>query len=180
MRRINIKGFTLLELMISIVLLSIFMAYLYGLYFTEIKEYRNINNLVHTQFDTKKTLDIISKEIKEAIIVNVNSDLSTVHNLEFEPNGTDEKNKILATDEKGNTTIIIDLNGNTNAKIYLQGDNLKYKDGTLLCSNVKSVLIKKIDEDGKNYESVHLTLVLKTGNKYNDEYSVKTAINICR
>ena len=58
------RGFTLVELMITLAIFSIFSVYLYQTFFSEIRQSFNFKNNIDIQYNTNKALNMLTDQIR--------------------------------------------------------------------------------------------------------------------
>lgn len=173
------NGFTLLELMISLSIFSIFSLFVYKTYFDQIKSYNNLKYKIEASKNAELILSKLTLLIRNSIIV----DSSNLNNLYFLKDSNNNINKLIAQNvtlsENGESVTkdlnILSISANSN-DAYLNLDTisntLKYKNGLILCENVKSIVI----EHSENLLTISIVLFYGKDLKY--EYCLKTALNI--
>ena len=62
------KGFTLIELMITLALFSLFAGFLYNAYFTQIKENNSFNSKIDLKYNGDKAMNLITDELRSNVI----------------------------------------------------------------------------------------------------------------
>lgn len=61
------KGFTLIELMITLALFSLFAGFLYNAYFTQIKENNSFNSKIDLKYNGDKAMNLITDELRSNV-----------------------------------------------------------------------------------------------------------------
>lgn len=82
-RSIARKGFTLLELMISLVLLSVLLAAIYSVFFMSHKAINGIDDSLLKLQESRMTLDIMAREAEAAVLSSDNKDTFRVEDRDF-------------------------------------------------------------------------------------------------
>lgn len=150
------KGFTLLELMISLAVFSIFAGFMYRSFYEEIRATKTVNNRSDLQYNAGKAIELISTEVRNGGTITLNG------------------NKVVGTVPAIATTLV-DLSGTgTGSDINLDtiGKSLKDNQGRILCKNIDSV---QISTTGVNGVMLNITANLSEGQ---ESYKVVTAINL--
>ena len=60
------KGFTLIEIMITLAIFSMFVGFLYNAYFTQIKENNSFNSKLDLKYNGDKAMNLIIDELRSA------------------------------------------------------------------------------------------------------------------
>jgi prepilin-type N-terminal cleavage/methylation domain-containing protein len=144
------KGFTLVELMIALSIFSIFLGFVYKVYFEEVHSLKSMGARSEIQYNANTAMELIAKQIRNNTQVNT-----------FIENGK-------CTQLKSNGTVLIDVSGNrTNSNLYYDSttDTLRDMADTVLCTDIAGV---KIDAYG-SYIEITLDLI-----SWHEDYSLKT------
>ena len=152
------RGFTLIELMITLAIFSLFVGFLYSAYFTQIRENNSFNSRIDLKYNGDKAMNLITDELRSNayFILAIDS--------------TGNVTRITTTDHK----MLIDLTGGTdlfNLKLTPQNtlvDNSN-SNPVILCKGITSIIINY------NEDLIFITIYLKSKN---DEYTVTSAVNI--
>jgi prepilin-type N-terminal cleavage/methylation domain-containing protein len=166
------KGFTLIEVMISLGIFVLFSGYMYRTFFNQIRLYSSVNNKNHTQYSGRNAVNIIMDVIRKSdkIVEHVPTIVAKEPNL---PSGSIEK--VIAPDSTGKKRLLIDLNEDDS---YTADVNYSYidktltdADGNILCSEISS-LILRYDEITK---VITINAEITSGK---ETYELITGINI--
>ncbi|MBV4419775.1 type II secretion system GspH family protein [Clostridium tyrobutyricum] len=158
------RGFTLIELMISLTIFATLSVFLYKVFFYQIRESFDFNNKIEVQYNLNKAVNMISDQLRN------NSPNIVVDS---------SKNKI-----KNNEKIIIDLNskespsditGNnrdlTSLKVYYNpSKKILWDDNGNKCSNIDSI---NIQCESNNNEVIEISI-------YSSVVKTVAAVNIKR
>ncbi|AZV55568.1 type II secretion system protein [Clostridium sp. AWRP] len=138
------RGFTLVELMITLAIFSIFSVYLYQTFFSQIRQSFNFKNNIDIQYNANKALNMLTDEIRNYDSVNdtkilKSSDGDTVLRL----GSRDENGKIkvsTVSNASGTNEDEINLISNASSNILynIKSKVLQDKDENK-CSNIDSV-----------------------------------------
>ncbi|MCJ7689219.1 MAG: prepilin-type N-terminal cleavage/methylation domain-containing protein, partial [Clostridiaceae bacterium] len=147
------KGFTLIEIMITLAIFSLFVGFLYNAYFSQIKENNSFNSRLNLKYNGDKAMDLITNELRSIVIP-----LSTGRIYKVTSSGKD----------------IIDLTLSTGpAKLKLTPqktliDNLG-SNPLVLCQGITSIKMEFGDATKNEEELIIITIDLQSKN---DSYTV--------
>ncbi|AGY76859.1 PilW family protein [Clostridium autoethanogenum] len=138
------RGFTLVELMITLAIFSIFSVYLYQTFFSEIKQSFNFKNNIDIQYNANKALNMITDEIRNYDSVDdtkilKSSDGNTV--LKLGPRDKNGKVQVSTVSNAGaanGNEINLISNASSNILYNIKSKVLQDKDENK-CSNIDSV-----------------------------------------
>jgi len=155
----NKKGFTLIELMITLALFSLFAGFLYNAFFTQIKENNSFNTNIDLKYNGDKTMNLITDKLRSNVIESGEGNITQIE-------GSTEGN------------ILIDLTGEaglSELKLTLENTFVDNSNSSpvVLCEGITSINMKFGNEDEKDL--IFITIYLKSRN---DEYTVTSAVNI--
>lgn len=158
------KGFTLLELMITLAIFSIFSGYLYKIYFNQIKLFSSINNRNDFQYEAKTGEYYISREIR-----------NNINDITY-----DSINKLIKKTSSG--TILVNASGDVSNSVNMGNINFDAtnhtflsKSGDILCRYVNSISITHGNtNNGYNADILLIDIQFSNGK---DNYSISTGIN---
>jgi prepilin-type N-terminal cleavage/methylation domain-containing protein len=155
------KGFTLIEIMITLALFSLFVGFLYNAYFSQFKENNSFNTRLNLKYNGDKAMNLIVNELRN----NVNLNISLINGNHI--------NKISATNDEGVTDIIIDLaSGAESSNLTLTSQNTLVDARTevpmILCKDIFITM---------QYEGELVIITINLQSK-NDSYTVSSAVNI--
>ncbi|HEY8892276.1 MAG TPA: prepilin-type N-terminal cleavage/methylation domain-containing protein [Clostridium sp.] len=161
------KGFTLIELMITLALFSLFAGFLYNAYFTQIKENNSFNTRIDLKYNGDKAMRLITEELRSNINFYYTYESGSNINI------TQIKSNDLITNK-----ILIDLTGDTSTsdlqltsnKTLINNSNLNH---VVLCEGITSINMKFGTADEKDLIIITIELQSK-----NDRYTVTSAVNI--
>lgn len=157
------KGFTLIELMIALTIFTIFSAYLYQTFFSQIKQSLSFSNNIDIQYNANKALNMITDEIRNYSFTNIT----------FQSSGGTGATQILS-----NGKVIIDLSSNSsNPDIYYNSSTKILSDNSgNQCSNIDSVSLSQGTLSGEN----ELILITVSASEGSTQITTSTAVNIKR
>lgn len=158
------QGFTLIELMITLALFSLFVGFLYNAYFTQIKENSSFNTRIDLKHNGDKAMNLITNELRN----NVN--FNFIIGLDGNINGittTDGDMLINLTSsiEPSNLTL-------TSNNTLIDNSNLN---PVILCKRITSIKMKFGSVAENEEDLIIITIDLQWRN---DRYTVTTAVNI--
>ena len=117
------KGFTLIELMISLAVFSIFAGFMYRSFYEEIRSSKTVNNRIDLQYNAGKAMELLTSEVRNGGSITLNG------------------NKLIGTAPAIATTLV-DISGTgTGSDINLDASNKSLKDnqGRILCKDIDSI-----------------------------------------
>lgn len=158
------QGFTLIEIMITLAVFSLFVGFLYNAYFTQIKENNSFNTRIDLKHNGDKAMNLITNELRNNA------------NFTFIIGGEGAINQITTLD--GN--LIIDLISSMEpSNLTLTSNNTLIDNSNLnpviLCKGITSIKME-FGSVAKNEEDlIIITIDLQLRN---DQYTVTTAVNI--
>ncbi|KZL93390.1 PulJ/GspJ family protein [Clostridium magnum] len=157
------KGFTLIELMITIAVFSVFSMYLYQVFFSQIRESFSFNNNINVQYNANKALNMLTDEIRNYSFTN----------LIFQGSSS-----IGVTQVSSNGKVLIDLNSSTsNPDIYYNSLSKSLSDNNgNQCFNINSIQLVK----GTSNDENELILIVVSASKGKTQITSSTAVNIKR
>jgi len=160
------RGFTLVELMIALSIFAILIGSVYKVYFSEMKELRQITDKNNLQYNAKSCIEYITKELRNKY------DYS--QGITLEGNGTLIKSYITVNNVE-TSTVLVDVSGSSKGLVNLNKTTKKLTDnkGRTLCNGVNNILLSK-DSSGN---LIIVTIDLQSGN---ESYSVTTGVNISK
>ena len=155
------KGFTLIEIMITLAIFSLFVGFLYNAYFTQIRENNSFNSRLDLKYNGDKAMDLITKELRSIVI----------------PVSTGRIFKV-----KSGADVLIDLTLSTDpAKLKLTSQNTLIDNSgsnqVVLCQGITRIIMEFGDAIKNEEELIIITIDLQSKN---DSYTVRTAVNISK
>lgn len=166
------KGFTLVELMLTVSVFSIFTFFMYRTFFDEQKFFVSLHRQIDLQYNANTALEYICGALRNnvGLFFDVNND------------------KIVYSDDKN---VLMDFSGtikNGEINLYLEDKTLKDKVRNTLCRNVESVEVTPIviASDGTEVKDINGDIIMVTVNLASGsgsrraEHTVKTYINIAK
>jgi prepilin-type N-terminal cleavage/methylation domain-containing protein len=173
------KGFTLMELMVALGILTLVMTYLYRTYFTQLEYFYSTNNKTQLVFESRTALKQLVKEFRTNDYLtlctesNVVGSGTVINLIRRDANG--------AITDNSNFDITKPLNLNTTPKIvnniYLQNGQLKDVGGSILCTGISSITFSQI-VDANNVRINGAVGIKVTLTKGTEIYTVETSVNI--
>lgn len=171
------KGFTLVEVMITLAIFAIFSLYLYQTFFSQIRQAFGFNNNIDYQVEANKALNMITDEIRNYSYTNIT----------FENSDGLGVTQVLSDANTSNDHLIIDLNSstlnhdidyNSSKEVLSLNDTSNPQNITNIakCSNVKSIFIT-VGDASKNEGGLIIITVTVGGST---DITESTAINIKR
>jgi prepilin-type N-terminal cleavage/methylation domain-containing protein len=153
------KGFTLIEIMITLAIFSLFVGFLYNAYFAQITENNSFNSRLDLKYNGDKAMDLITNELRSIVIpLNTGS----------------------ITQIKSGSDVFIDLTGSESlAKLQLTSQNtLIDRSGSnqvVLCRGVTSIKMEFGDATKNEEELIIIEIEMESKH---DSYTVISAVNI--
>lgn len=158
------QGFTLIELMITLALFSLFVGFLYNAYFTQIKENNSFNTRIDLKHNGDKAMNLITNELRNNVDFN------------FIAGGNGDINQITKT----NGDILINLTSSIEpSNLALTSNNTLIDNSNLnpvvLCKGITSIKMNAGSIAKNEEDLIIITIDLQLRN---DRYTVTTAVNI--
>lgn len=158
----NKKGFTLIELMITLALFSLFVGFLYNAYFTQIRENNSFNTKLDLKYNGDKAMSLITEELRSNV------------DFKFISGSNGNINQITTIDDH----MLIDLDGGAKpSNLSLTSQNTLVDNSNsipvVLCSGITSITMKPGVGNESDLMIIKIDLQLK-----DDSYTVTTAVNI--
>lgn len=158
------KGFTLIELMITFALFSLFVGFLYKAFFTQIRENNSFNTRIDLKYNGDKAMNLIINELRSNV------------NVKFIKGSTGEVNQITTSDGK----MLFDLIGGAEVSnlTLTSENNLIDNSGSsplVLCKSIASIKMEVGNIAKNEGDLIIITIDLRYKN---DLYTVTSAVNI--
>lgn len=153
------KGYTLIELMITLAILSILSLFLYQTFFSQIRKSFSFKNNIDIQRNINEAVSMLTDEIRNYSFTNITV-MSSGGSTQVFSDGR----------------VIIDLSSNSSAPdIYYDSANktLRDKNGNH-CFDIDSIQINRGVNSGEN----ELILITVSASHGNEQITTSTAVNI--
>ena len=148
----NNKGFTLIELIISLTIFAVVITAVFGFMLSGVRSYRTVSNRVNIDLETQLTLSQI-----EEYVIDCNSCISFKNGKLYVINDEDGSYKVNLFEFKSDDCLYFGTG--TALKSPLTGEYVCTVTATdLLAEDVNEFYVTPISEDGVSYSSAKITI----------------------
>ena len=158
------KGFTLIEMMMTLAIFSIFAVFLYQAYFSQIKENNSFNTRLDLKYNGDKAMNLITEELRSG------TGFKTIKDSDGN----------ISKITSGDDTMLIDLKGDSmSSHLTLKADgnsaSLIDSNSVVLCKGINSINIQSGNLAQNEGDLLIITITLQFKN---NQYTVTSAVNI--